>query len=64
MKQKSHSGAKKRIKVTGTGKFRFQKAHKSHLMAHKSKRAKKLNKSGQAVNAADKRNMARLLPNY
>ena len=35
-KQKSHSGAKKRFHVTGTGKIARNKAYKGHLNAHKS----------------------------
>jgi large subunit ribosomal protein L35 len=31
-KQKSHSGMKKRIKITGTGKFRFKPAGARHRM--------------------------------
>ena len=35
-KMKTDSGAKKRIKVTGTGRLRRRKAFKSHLLEHKS----------------------------
>ena len=35
-KQKTHSGAKKRFKVTGTGKILREKAGKRHLLEHKS----------------------------
>ena len=34
-KNKTHSGAKKRIRVTGTGKLRFQRAGKRHNFEHK-----------------------------
>ena len=37
-KQKTHSGAKKRFKVTGSGKILFQRAGKRHLLEHKSSR--------------------------
>ncbi len=40
MKQKSHSGTKKRAKKTGSGKIRMEKGHKRHLLAQKSKRQK------------------------
>ncbi len=35
-KQKTHSGAKKRFKVTGTGKILREKAGKRHYLEHKS----------------------------
>jgi large subunit ribosomal protein L35 len=35
-KNKTHSGMKKRVKVTGTGKLLFQRAGKRHLLEHKS----------------------------
>jgi len=62
MKLKSHSGTKKRVKRTGTGKLRFQKSHRNHLLGHKSKRQKKFNKFGQDVSPAEKRTVERLLP--
>jgi len=35
-KMKSHSGASKRFKVTGSGKIMRQKAGRRHLLEHKS----------------------------
>jgi large subunit ribosomal protein L35 len=35
-KQKTHSGAKKRFKVTGTGKILHERAGKRHLLERKS----------------------------
>ena len=35
-KMKTDSGAKKRIKITGTGKLRRRKAFRGHLMEKKS----------------------------
>ena len=40
-KQKTHKGAKKRFRVTGTGKIKHRQAGTSHLaarMSHKRKR--------------------------
>ncbi|CAB4914205.1 MAG: 50S ribosomal protein L35 [Actinobacteria bacterium] len=37
-KQKTHSGAKKRFKVTGTGKITHEQAGRRHLMESKSSR--------------------------
>ena len=35
-KMKTHSGAKKRFKVTGSGKLRRQQAGLNHILEHKS----------------------------
>jgi large subunit ribosomal protein L35 len=35
-KMKTHSGTSKRVRVTGTGKLRRQKAGRRHLMEKKS----------------------------
>ena len=35
-KQKTHSGAKKRFKVTGSGKLLHERAGKRHLLERKS----------------------------
>jgi large subunit ribosomal protein L35 len=35
-KAKTHSGASKRFRTTGTGKIVRQKANKRHLLEHKS----------------------------
>ena len=37
-KQKTHSGAKKRFKVTGTGKILHERAGKRHLLERKPSR--------------------------
>ena len=62
MKLKSHSSAKKRFKVTGTGKLIANKAGKKHLLINKSKRQKKLNRSGMGLVRKDQANMKMLLP--
>ena len=35
-KMKTHKGAKKRVKVTATGKVRYKSANANHLMSGKS----------------------------
>ena len=35
-KMKTHRGAAKRIKVTGSGRLRRRKANKNHMLEHKS----------------------------
>ncbi|MDP9023113.1 MAG: 50S ribosomal protein L35 [Actinomycetota bacterium] len=41
MKQKTHSGAKKRFRVTRTGKVLGRKRNKNHLLEKKSSRRKR-----------------------
>lgn len=46
-KMKTHSGAAKRFKKTGSGKLKRQHAFTSHMFGHKTKKQKrKLRKSG------------------
>ena len=53
-KMKTHSGAKKRFKVTGTGKVMHRKAGKMHLNEHKpSTRTRRL--TGDKVLARGRR---------
>lgn len=40
-KVKTNSGAKKRFKITGTGKVKRQKAFKSHILTKKGNKRKK-----------------------
>jgi large subunit ribosomal protein L35 len=40
-KMKSHSGAKKRFKVTGGGKLRARHAYSSHILEKKSPKRKR-----------------------
>ncbi len=44
-KIKSHSGAKKRIRRTGSGQVAFKRRGRSHLLQQKSKRQKRLNRT-------------------
>jgi large subunit ribosomal protein L35 len=40
-KMKTHSGAKKRFSVTGSGKVRRLKAYKSHILTKKTSKRKR-----------------------
>ncbi len=61
-KMKSHSGAKKRFRFTGTGKVRFKRAHMRHLLEHKSKTMKRKAKKTSTLSDADARTIHKLLP--
>ena len=60
-KNKTHSGAKKRFKVTGTGKLKKQQAGMRHNLEVKaSKRKRRLN-ADQVLSPADAKQAKRLL---
>ena len=61
-KIKTHRGAAKRFKITGTGKIKRSRANKSHLMTGKpAKRMKRL-RTPTLVSDSDYVNIRRLLP--
>ena len=60
-KQKRHSGAKKRFKVTGTGKLLRRKAMKSHLLGKKSAKRKRSFRQQHDVHPSDTREVKRML---
>jgi len=62
MKQKSHSGLKKRIKVKSSGTIRVQKSCRNHLLSNKSKRQKNAFPGGMPVTSAKIQAIRRLLP--
>jgi large subunit ribosomal protein L35 len=60
-KMKTHSGTKKRVKRTGSGKLMHEQINKRHRLEVKtSKRSRKLAKDS-AVSSADSKNVKRLL---
>ena len=60
-KMKTHKGAAKRFKVTGTGKLRREQANRRHLLEHKSSRRTRRLEGTTEVSAADKPTVKRLL---
>jgi large subunit ribosomal protein L35 len=61
-KVKSHSGAKKRFKITATGKVKHKQAHKSHLLSHESSKRKRKLRGTKIVNVAQQKQVKSLLP--
>jgi large subunit ribosomal protein L35 len=60
-KMKTHRGAAKRIKVTGTGKLRRRQAFMNHILEKKpSTRTRRLNREAD-VAPGDERKVRRLL---
>ncbi|MEA1959703.1 MAG: 50S ribosomal protein L35 [Bacillota bacterium] len=61
-KMKTHRGAAKRFKKTGSGKIKRSKAYGSHLLGNKSpKRKRSLRKSG-LVSEEELKNISKLIP--
>ena len=60
-KQKTHSAAKKRFKVTATGKLLRRRGMKAHLLSKKSAKRKRRFRRDQDVHPADTREVKRLL---
>jgi large subunit ribosomal protein L35 len=61
-KMKTHKGAKKRFTITGTGKVRRLRAHKSHILTKKtSKRKRRLRRPAIVETRGEVRNIKRLL---
>ena len=61
-KMKSHRGAAKRFKRTGTGKLVRRKANKQHILTKKSsKRKRNLRRSTTMTVRGEEKNIKRLL---
>ena len=60
-KNKTHSGTKKRVRVTGSGKLMREKAGARHLLEHKSSNGKRPLGSDTSVAKADVKRMKKLL---
>lgn len=50
-KMKSHSGAKKRFKVTGSGKVKFARANRGHFLTEKSPSRKRKLRTGNFISS-------------
>lgn len=60
-KNKSHSGARKRFRVTGTGKVLRRQAHRNHYLQHKpSQRKRRLDRDVE-VSRSDRKNIRRMI---
>ena len=60
-KQKTNSGAKKRFKLTGSGKIKRSKAFKRHLLGRKSKKRKEELAKSTIVHKSDERRVKLML---
>jgi large subunit ribosomal protein L35 len=60
-KNKTHSGAKKRFKVTGSGKLVKEQSNKRHLLEGKSSRRTRRLAVDQVLSPADTKKINKLL---
>jgi large subunit ribosomal protein L35 len=62
-KLKTHRGAAKRFKKTGSGKIVRSHAFKQHILTSKTRKRKRKLKAKTTVHASDGPRIARMLPN-
>ena len=60
-KMKSHSGASKRFKKTGTGKLKARHAFSSHILEKKSPKRKREFGLDRAISKQDRKTVNKLL---
>ena len=60
-KMKTKSAAKKRFKLTGTGKIKRKHAFKSHILTKKTKKQKRNLTHDTIVDKADEKNVRAML---
>jgi large subunit ribosomal protein L35 len=60
-KMKSNSGARKRFKITGSGKVKRKHAFKRHILTKKTTKRKRALGNDALVNASDEYRIKRML---
>ncbi|MBI5326527.1 MAG: 50S ribosomal protein L35 [Ignavibacteriae bacterium] len=60
-KMKTNSAARKRFKLTATGKFKREKAYKSHILTKKSSKTKRNLRKSVTVHPSDEGRVKKLL---
>jgi len=61
-KIKTHSGAKKRFSLTGTGRVKRFKAYKSHILNKKTTKRKRNLRKGTYIADCEAKNIKKLIP--
>ena len=61
-KMKSHRGACKRMKLTGSGKVKRNKAYKSHILTKKTTKRKRNLRHSTLTDATNVKTMKKILP--
>ena len=62
-KMKTHRGAAKRFKKTGSGKIVRTKSNKQHILTKKSPKRKRHLRKGALVDKVDEKRLNQMLPN-
>ena len=62
-KMKSHRGAAKRFKKTGTGKIVRSRANKQHILTKKDSKRKRRLRKDALIAPTDEKRIKQLLPN-
>ena len=61
-KIKTNRAAAKRFKRTGSGKYAFNRSHRSHILTSKSPKRKRQLRSSRIVDGANMKALRRLMP--
>ncbi|WZL82599.1 50S ribosomal protein L35 [Vallitaleaceae bacterium 9-2] len=61
-KMKTHRGAAKRFKATGTGKLKRSKAYKRHILTKKSPKTKRNLRQATMMDSSNEKVIKKLLP--
>ena len=61
-KMKSHSGAKKRFKITANGKVKHKRSNMSHILSHESRNHKRKLRGTGVLRPQDAKHVKEMLP--
>lgn len=61
-KMKTHSAAKKRFKITASGRVKHKQAHKSHLLTHESSKRKRKLRGNKMAHKSHEHQVHLLMP--
>ncbi|MEQ8331074.1 MAG: 50S ribosomal protein L35 [Longimicrobiales bacterium] len=61
-KMKTHRGAAKRLKITGSGRIKRNKANKSHILTKKTTKRKRRLRKPDLVAKSDEKRLKKILP--
>ncbi|MDE5858897.1 MAG: 50S ribosomal protein L35 [Oscillospiraceae bacterium] len=61
-KQKTHSGAKKRFKLTKGGMVKYQKTNRRHRLTQKATKRKRINRAAGYTGSANTATVKQLIP--
>lgn len=62
IKVKTHSGAKKRFRATGSGKLKYMKTNKSHRLTQKDTKRKRIARNAGLVSDANIKELKKMVP--